>query len=107
MRPHDVFTSVKAEYGEEIAVMVVAVNAIHKATKVKGKDLDEKGRYSQRIKDKVKDALYGETYQDVDLAFDIAMQLYVYDCCRTLGEPGGGIGGCLPKTLKQLVRDQS
>jgi hypothetical protein len=107
MDTSDVFNAARSEYGDHIALLVVAVCTINLTTKCKVKDYKDPGRYTARLKKKGEDHLWQEDDADVALAWSIGMVLYDYDLCRTFGKPGGGIGGCLPKTLKQLVAERA
>ncbi len=103
MTPLEVLIDVRAEFGEHIAALVLSINVINRTMKVKQDDLVVSGAFTVRLRRKVDKFLWEETSEDVDLAWRVAMKLHTYDCCKQLGRPGGGLGGCLPKTLKQLI----
>ena len=106
MTHSDVFNAVRLEYGESLAVLALVIYTLNLTLKVKPKDMEMPGRYTKRLRAKVDAKLWQEEKADVQLAWDVAMQLHLYDTHQMFGKPGGGISGCLPKTLKQLVEEE-
>lgn len=106
MTHSDVFNAVRLEYGEPLAILALVVYTLNLTLEVKPKDMKKPGSYTKRLRAKVDAKLWQEKKADVQLAWEVAMQLHAYDICQMFGKPGGGIGGCLPKTLKQLVEEE-
>ena len=101
MKYADVYEAIEVEYGSEVALTTCQVLAIAMSTKVKRKDLSEKGRYSKRIKKKANDALWEVDEGQRELA--IRLWLKVHDW--STGIAMEGLGGCTRKSFKELLQN--
>ena len=103
MNPRAVFDAVNAEFDESVALLVVAINAVHLSMKIKPSDLGTKGRFADRLRKKARKLLWETNDADFELAYAIDTLLYDYECCQTLGTPNGSLGGCVKKSLRDLL----
>lgn len=99
MSPHEVFSAVRAEFDEEVAVRVLAIHCVQLTLKPKVDDLKEKGRFAARMRQRARKYLWRETGEQFEAAYSVAMALYDYEVGRSLG----GLGGCKAQSLRELL----
>lgn len=93
------YDAVAAEYGPEVALATIQILTINMTTKIKLKDLKTAGRFTEKIKRKVKDLLWEYDPQIIQQAFACWEVSYAWQTRQSLQ----GMGGCEAKTIKELV----
>lgn len=101
MTPKEVFDAVKAEFDEEVAVNVVAIQSVQLSMKIKRKELLQMGLFSARLQKKARKLLWQASEEAFELAFKVAMAMYDYETRKSLA----GLGGCTVATIKELIAE--
>jgi hypothetical protein len=92
-----IFNAIKADFGEEIALSVCQINAIHLTTKIKAKDI-QGGRFAARVTKKAQKLLWELSPEDFELVLTLWDCVYDWEIKQSLD----GLGGCEKKTFKEL-----
>lgn len=93
-----VLNVVTDEFDARIAALSVVAISITTSTKIKSKDF-ECGNFTKRVNKKIRKALWFHEPEHVELAIKIRDAWTTFECCRDMN----GIGGCVEKTLKQII----
>ena len=93
------YDAVAAEYGPEVALAAVQILTVNMTTKIKPKCLKTTGRFTEKIKRKVKDLLWECDPQIIQQAFACWEVSHSWQTRQSLQ----GMGGCEAKTIKELV----
>lgn len=96
----NLFTAIKKDFPENIAIGVCTACAIHLSIKIKEKDLNEPGRYQRKIEKKIKAVLW--EYDTADVETIIKLESLVYDW--QISNSCAGLGGCTPKSFLELYQ---
>lgn len=93
------YDAVAADYGSEVALATIQILTVSFTTKIKLKDLKTAGRFTEKIKRKVKDLLWECDPQIVQQAFACWEVSNSWQTRQSLQ----GMGGCVTKTIKELI----
>ena len=93
------YYAVAADYGPEVALATIQILTISMTTKTKLKDLKTAGRFTEKIKRKVKDLLWECDPQIIQQAFACWEVSNSWQTRQSLQ----GMGGCEAKTFKELI----
>ena len=95
-----IFNEIKADFGEQIALSVCQINAIHLTTKVKKKDMgSNSGSFAARVTKKATKLLWELSPEDFQLALALWGCVHDWEIKQALD----GLGGCEKKTFKELL----
>lgn len=93
------YYAVAADYGPEVALATIQILTINMTTKTKLKDLKTAGRFTEKIKRKVRDLLWECDPQIIQQAFACWEVSNSWQTRQSLQ----GMGGCEAKTFKELI----
>ena len=99
MNYNKLYDAVATDYGPEVALATIQILTISMTTKTKLKDLKTAGRFTEKIKRKVKDLLWECDPQIIQQAFACWEVSNSWETRQSLQ----GMGGCVTKTIKELV----
>jgi len=102
MNPIPLFNQVKKEFDEKTAIVVSCIYAIHICKKVKKKHLKSGSLFTEELTKLFRDSFY--ELEESELEFCIEVWDCIYDW--TIGQSLGGLGGCEPKTFKELLKEK-
>lgn len=97
----ELFSELKNEFSDDIALGVCVALGIHISTKITEKDITKPGRYGQKVTKKIRNALWEYSSDDVDLIIRIEAMVYEWDTRRSMD----GFGGCVRKTFRELIEE--
>lgn len=99
----DVFNTVKQEFSEDIAILVVSALTINLSTKIKKKDLasDNDSSFRKRIDNKTRTVLWEHSPETIDLVIEIRDALHEFQTRISME----GLGGCKVLTLKEIIEN--
>jgi len=89
---HKIFSAIRLEFSENIALAAVQIYSLNLALK-------PNNDFETKITKKAKRLLWEMSDSDFDLAVKIWKVIYIWDCRQSLQ----GLGGCKAKTFNQLL----
>ena len=100
MRRIELFEALVAEdFSVQTAINVVAIHTIHLSMHLKKSDIEVLNGFKDRLTKKARKALWEESDEDFDVAFKLAMAIMAFETSNALQ----GLGGCVPKTFRELI----
>jgi hypothetical protein len=91
---YKIFSAIKLEYPENIALAVIQIYSLNLALK-------PSNNFETKIIKKAKKLLWEMSDSDFNLAVKIWKAIYSWQCCQSLQ----GLGGCKAKTFKQILTE--
>ena len=104
----NLFETLKNEgFSEKIALAVCTSDAIHRSTKPKNEELlpENRGKYRLRVLEKIEGYLSTKNYslEETKQVVDLWSCIYSWE----IGRDMNGIGGCVYKTFKELLKTET
>lgn len=99
------YSAVKDEYSDDIALSVCIAYAIHMNTEIEDEDLTESARYHKRFHKRVEEQIRYVLCEDdnIDLIIDLESKVYTWEICQEMD----GLGGCKAKLFKEIKGSSS
>ena len=96
MNYYRLHSAIAEEFGPKIALMVLQIVTINMTTKIP-KDLN----LASKVEKKARKLLWEESRADIELALKIFECVHSWDTRQAMQ----GLGGCVTKTVKELIAD--
>ena len=101
MKHTEIFETVKQEFGQDIAVLVMMIVALNLSKEITMEHLTNRNSFTNELLDQATSLFWEIEKEKIEIAILVWDNLYIWECCKEMQ----GLGGCVYKTLTQLVAE--